>query len=482
MAINPITGLDDEELQQAAMMPNPMLDFSQYQQPKPLAAPQMDLSMMLQKLSGQPAISPEAQKSSQLRGLLAGMLSVPRAKYDLGGGITVGGETQRDVAESKRLQDWAGQPLEQEKQKREDLRKMIEDYAKVENIRSQGDARNALNEERGAKQDKLREDMAIRQQGTPQSSAVAKRAENDILDLAAVAEQQGRLDLADNLIKKADKAKDLSGEEARFEVKSAENMLSKDIGYYAAKTGRILGGGRLQLDTGKTEEARRDALRKVAIPGFDFFDIDNVMPDQQSAKAMRTAAVAAAKIHSTLNKMDKLVAEKGLSAQSYVGVGKDLNQYYQDLITQTKELDKLGALTGADIKIEQGKIPDPTAIINYPEGREKFRERLKEFSGLTIDTINQSAPILGYSPNRNLLDSIQKGAMSNLERSPVAIDNPTIKEANKSKSEKPSSPQLPPSPGKKRMTKTVMNQYMKAKGLTEQQVREQFKDLYDIEK
>lgn len=222
------------------------------------------------------------------------------------------------------------------------------------------------------------------------------------------------------LVKRVDKAKAEADKEAGYDV-------NKELGLFRTD---LLGSG-LKLKQGEDEQKRLDELRKVSIPGFDFFDVKNVVPDPQSAKAMRVAASTAAKMQSTLRKMEKLVDEKGLSQQSLIGVGKDLDQYYQDLLVQTKELDRLGALSGSDMRIEQGKIPNPTSFAGSVEGKNKFKERVGSFSNIVLDSVKQMAPLMGYRPREDLLSSISAGDLSSLERAKTPITNPGIKDETK---------------------------------------------------
>lgn len=100
--------------------------------------------MLLDSIYKQSDADSEAKKAGELRHLLASVLGGAQAKYDLGGGISAGGDTPSSLQRQKEMYDWAKRPEEQAKAEQEKKRQMLDDLMKYDNLKSQQQQRQIL--------------------------------------------------------------------------------------------------------------------------------------------------------------------------------------------------------------------------------------------------------------------------------------------------------------------------------------------------
>ncbi len=92
---------------------------------------------------------------SATRQFIAGLMSSPRQRYDLGGGIVIGGDTQSDRDEHARMAEWAKEPTAKYEKEQENKRKMLDDLMKYENLKSQAESRELTGKITRAKIDEM---------------------------------------------------------------------------------------------------------------------------------------------------------------------------------------------------------------------------------------------------------------------------------------------------------------------------------------
>lgn len=101
----------------------------------------MQAKALLQQLMSAKSSNPDVERQSATRQLIAGLMSSPRQRYDLGGGIVVGGDTASDRDEHARMAEWAKEPTRKYEKEQEKKRKMLDDLMKYENLKSQAEGR-----------------------------------------------------------------------------------------------------------------------------------------------------------------------------------------------------------------------------------------------------------------------------------------------------------------------------------------------------
>lgn len=116
------------------------------QNPAPMQQddPASQAKMLLQQLMSAKASSPDVDNQTANRQLIAGLMSSPRQRYDIGGGIVIGGDTASDRDEHARMAEWAKEPSLKYEKEQENKRKMLDDLMKYENLKSQQQQRQIL--------------------------------------------------------------------------------------------------------------------------------------------------------------------------------------------------------------------------------------------------------------------------------------------------------------------------------------------------
>lgn len=128
----------------------------QPQNPEPVSRETPDQAkMLLDNIYKQSDANPEAKKAGELRHLLASVLGGAQAKYDLGGGISAGGDTPSSLQRQKEMYDWAKRPEEQAKAEQEKKRQMLDDLMKYDNLKSQVQSRELTGKMTQAKIDEM---------------------------------------------------------------------------------------------------------------------------------------------------------------------------------------------------------------------------------------------------------------------------------------------------------------------------------------
>ena len=135
-------------------------------------------------------------------------------------------------------------------------------------------------------------------------------------------------------------------------------------------------------------EARKELSNrnKLSVPGFQMEENAPLSTDNQ--KELLKASTAQKRTDQLIGKMAALVDKSGGGKIIPSAEKKQMKQVYEDLKVELKEAANLGALAGADVKILEGQMIDPTSIEantlyskedilnNYQSLRENLRSKL----------------------------------------------------------------------------------------------------------
>lgn len=122
-------------------------------------------------------------------------------------------------------------------------------------------------------------------------------------------------------------------------------------------------------------------------------------PDSTSIRDVRGAQTASQNLRSIINQLDSLVAEHGTEVMP-TSAKKQMQLLQNELVTQMKEIDKLGALAGPDMQLELGKLGDPTELsftnVANPGGADLYRQGYKRLKSLAALKASRGASNSGY--------------------------------------------------------------------------------------
>lgn len=402
----------------STMMPSPKVETPSYRE---MIAP------YLQEALKSPASDADYSKARLGLGLISALgprSSASDTFHTLQGPIYTGTPKDEIDRQQKNLREIALSPLQAAQQRHEMSVKAVQLLSDLEKAAGESESREIMNklhglqmgstalqarkteEEIAKSQEANRYTKSLRTLDSPESMQLKADANDDINSMAKVAaENYGKKSaITLELQSMASRIQGMTGEQAQKEWNRAKELYQRQTADYAAKTARIVPFGSLNLKHGFDEEKRQFQIKQLGLANFTFLDPDNAMPTANDKVATAKAAAATTQILSLIRKLRDKVEKSGLSVQGKAGHGKDLEQLYQDIIVKTKELDALGALSGADIRIEEGKVPNPTDPVLYGEsklaGPRAYLDRLDALEGIIIDTTANLAMTRGYDPTQ----------------------------------------------------------------------------------
>jgi len=154
---------------------------------------------------------------------------------------------------------------------------------------------------------------------------------------------------------------------------------------------------------------RGDALKKVAIPGYDL-DPD-VMPDPATARGARELATTIPSFENAITKVNKLIDKYG----STTGFGSDVNdvdQAFADLMNAERSLNNTGVLNVGELPILEKNYQsfDPRNKINLMKSKEEMKASALSYLNDRRGILNAKLKSIGYHQKAGALDNVSSGA------------------------------------------------------------------------
>lgn len=194
-------------------------------------------------------------------------------------------------------------------------------------------------------------------------NAIAPQQYNSVEQLALAGELQGNEFLQKTAAGMQSKARKSRQEDLAMEFAFKQRLAQQQA----------------DLDLRKELIKANKTTTTTPVPGFEF--ASGVKPTEDDVKTLKNVSMAYDGMMRGIQRLDGLVNEVGTEAVSLGGNDKArMVLIRKSLITQMKELEKLGALAGPDMSLLEDMLPDPTAwrTSKYLAQSEEFKTTLNE--------------------------------------------------------------------------------------------------------
>jgi len=163
-------------------------------------------------------------------------------------------------------------------------------------------------------------------------------------------------------------------------------------------------------------DKRLEKISKSNIPGFDFKN-PNILPTEKNAEEFTNTVSTTTKMNRIID--DILIQMEDVGTESFDVFGTeaaDLKRAYTDLLLLSKEVDKLGALSGPDLQLEIDKLPDPTSFFTPGFRVKKQFKKLKEQLGRELKA---EADLRGYKAGDAIVNQFNADPIKKSKQKPA---------------------------------------------------------------
>lgn len=170
------------------------------------------------------------------------------------------------------------------------------------------------------------------------------------------------------------------------------------------------------------KEEKQKGIEKSMVPGMSY--VGEYAPTEDDAKQMKKKLAAWMDLNNSMEKLVNVVDEQGLEWKPSEKK-RLLDSNYRDVQIKAKEAANLGAITGPDMEIITGQIPNPTSIMSStfltaPEVTNVIKDAKDRFKS----SFDKQSQAYGFKLNA----PYKKSVISKNEKNPPISKDDAIKE------------------------------------------------------
>lgn len=148
-------------------------------------------------------------------------------------------------------------------------------------------------------------------------------------------------------------------------------------------------------------EKKANARKAIEVPGFDIQD--GQLPSEKDGNDLKMVEIARRNIEYETKQLEKLLQSNGPEL-GFGDAHDQMKAHKSQIVSELKNLEKLGVLAGPDMALLGEQIPDPTSVRNWLKwnSKGKLSDQFSSFKKSLGEKVKNEAEVRGYRSKTQL--------------------------------------------------------------------------------